>query len=40
MINKNLLYSTGNSSQCSVMTWMGEESKEEWKYVYGVIFKT
>ena len=25
--NKNLLYSTGNSSQYSVMTYMGEESK-------------
>ena len=27
MINKNLLYSTGKSSQYSVMTWMREESK-------------
>ena len=23
--NKNLLYSTGNSAQCYVATWMGEE---------------
>ena len=31
--NKNLLYSTGNSSQYSVMTYMGKESKEEWTCV-------
>ena len=27
--NKELLYGTGNSSQCSVMTCMGKESKKE-----------
>ena len=32
--NKNLLYSTGNSTQYSVMTYMGIESKREWIYVY------
>ena len=32
--NKNLLYSTGNSSQYSVMTYIGEESKKEWIYEY------
>ena len=32
--NKHLLYSTGNSTQCSVMTYMGKESKDEWIYVY------
>ena len=32
--NKNLLYSTGNSIQYSVMTYMGIESKNEWIYVY------
>ena len=31
--NKDLLYSTGNSSQYSVMTCMGKESKKEWIYV-------
>ena len=34
---KNLLYSTGNSTQYSVMAYMGKESKkkkEEWIYVY------
>ena len=31
---KNLLYSTGNSTQYSVMTYMGKESKKEWIYVY------
>ena len=33
-INKNLLYSTGNSTQYSVMIYMGKESKKEWMYVY------
>ena len=28
--NKHLLYSTGNSTQYSVMTYMGKESKNEW----------
>ena len=27
--NKNLLCSTENSTQCSVMTYMGKESKKE-----------
>ena len=32
--NENLLYSTGNSSQYPVMTYMGKESKKEQIYVY------
>ena len=33
--NKGLLYSTGNSTQYSVMTYIyGKESKKEWIYVY------
>ena len=28
MTNKNLLYSTGNSTQCSVLTSMGKEAKK------------
>ena len=32
--NKDLMYSTGNSTQSSVMTSMGKESKKEWIYVY------
>ena len=33
--NKDLLYSTaGNSTQYSVMTYMGTESKKEWRYMY------
>ena len=32
--NKDLLYSTGNSTQYSVMTYMGKESKKEWIYVH------
>ena len=32
--NKDLLYSTENSTQPSVMTYMGKESKKEWMYVY------
>ena len=33
--NKDLLYSTGNSTQYSVMTmtYMGKEPKTEWIYV-------
>ena len=27
--NKNLLYSAGNSTECSVMTYMGGQSKRE-----------
>ena len=30
--NKDLPGSTGKSTQCSVMTWMGEH-KNEWVYV-------
>ena len=29
IINKDLLYSTGKSTQYSVMTYMGKESKRE-----------
>ena len=32
--NENLLYSTGNSTQCSVVTWVGRKSKKEGIYVY------
>ena len=32
--NKNLLNSTGNSSQYSEMAYMGKESKKEWIYSY------
>ena len=32
--NKDLLYSTGNSTKYSVMTYMGKETKKEWIYVY------
>ena len=32
--NKDLLYSTGNSIQYSVMAYMRKESKKEWIYVY------
>ena len=34
IINKDLLYSTGNSTQYSVITSMGKEPKKEWIYVY------
>ena len=27
-------YSTGNSAQYSVITYMGKESEKEWIYVY------
>ena len=30
MTNKDLLYSTGNSAQYSVMAYMEKESKKEW----------
>ena len=33
-LNRNLLYSTENSIQYSVMTYMGKESKKEWIYIY------
>ena len=29
-----ILYSTENSTQYSVMTYMGKESEKEWIYVY------
>ena len=32
--NENLLYSTGNSTQCSVVTKMGRKSKKQGIYVY------
>ena len=32
--NKDLLQSTGNSTQSSVMGYRGKESKKEWIYVY------
>ena len=32
--NKHLLYSTGNSTQCYVAAWMGEEFGVEWIHVY------
>ena len=31
---ENLLDSTGNSTQCSVVTKMGRKSKNEWTYAY------
>ena len=33
-ITKGLLYSTGNSAQCYVAAWMGEEFGREWIHVY------
>ena len=32
--NENLLYSTGNSTQCSVVTYMRRKSKKEGIYLY------
>ena len=32
--NKDLPHSTGNSTQYSVMAYMGNESKKEWRYIY------
>ena len=34
LTNKDILYSTGNSTQYSVMAYMGKEYKKEWIYVY------
>ena len=31
--NRDLLYSTGNSTQYSIITYMGKESEKEWIYV-------
>ena len=33
-IGQDLLYSTGNSAQCSVAAWMGGEFGEEWIHAY------
>ena len=32
--NKDLLYNTGNSTQYSLMAYLGKEFKREWIYVY------
>ena len=32
--HRDLLYSKGNSTQCSVINCMGKESENEWMYVY------
>ena len=32
--DKDLLHNTGNSTQYSVMAYMGKENKKEWVYVY------
>ena len=32
--NKDVLYRTENSTQYSVITYMGKESEKEWIYVY------
>ena len=34
IVNKGLLYSTGNSAHNSVITLTGKESEKEWIYVY------
>ena len=34
LINKDLLYSTGSSTQCYVAAWMGGEFWGEWIHVY------
>ena len=34
MTSKDLLYSTGNTSQCSAMIYMGKESEKRNEYVY------
>ena len=34
MTNKDLLYSTENSTQYSVMSYLGKEYKKEWTHVY------
>ena len=36
--NKKLPYSIGNSTQYSVMTYMGTESKKVWIYIYIYIY--
>ena len=32
--NKDLLYSTGTSTQCYVTAWMGGDFGEDWIHVY------
>ena len=32
--NKDLLYSTGNSAQCYVAAWMGEQLGGAWIYLH------
>ena len=34
MINKVLLYSTGNSAQCYVAAWLGGDFRGEWTHIY------
>ena len=34
IINKDILYITGNSTQYSVITYMSKESEKEWIHVY------
>ena len=34
MIDENLLFSTGNSTQWSMVMQKGRKPKKEWKYVY------
>ena len=34
MTNKDLLYSTGNATQYSIVAYVGKESEEGWIYVY------
>ena len=34
IMNKDLLYSIGNSAQCYVAAWMGGEFGREWTHVY------
>ena len=34
IINKDLLFSTGNSALCYVAAWMGGEFGEEWIHEY------
>ena len=33
-INKDLLYSTGNSTQSPLIIYMGKESEKEWIYAW------
>ena len=32
--NKDLLYRTGKSTQCCLITYGGKESEKEWTYLY------